>query len=179
MIYAGSSPEARASFALARNGNELVWIMTTLVAGLNACLTAEDAILVLSAAFSVCYDPRCILSARGNWSCPRSPFRCDTKSLSACTIPPRSDIASQVHRFLEKCPQRMKLQMPRYGLGCTIGKRSTEDLSSCATWQTNAACKKRRVNILRPLQTWDHRLCKQSDCRQTEAEPILPWPWWR
>lgn len=48
-----SSPEACAFFDLARNGNELVWTMTTLVAGLNACLSPEEEILVLSTAFSV------------------------------------------------------------------------------------------------------------------------------
>lgn len=42
------SPEACALIDLAKNGNELLWTMTTLVAGLNACLTPENAVLVLS-----------------------------------------------------------------------------------------------------------------------------------
>ena len=91
-----SSPEARAFLDLAGNGNELVWTMTTLVAGLNACLTPEDAILVLSTAFSVRYDPRCVLPAHGSWSCPQFPIPCDSNFLSACTKHPQSDIPSQV-----------------------------------------------------------------------------------
>lgn len=65
-----SSPEARAFFDLARNGNGLVWAMTALVAGLNACLTPEDAILVLSTAFGVRYDLQCVLPVSLAWSCP-------------------------------------------------------------------------------------------------------------
>ena len=122
-----SSPEARAFFDLARKGNKLVWTMTTLVAGLNACLTPKDAILVLSTAFSVCYDPHCVLPAQGTWSCPRFPVRCNSGSLSACIKHPQSDIPSQVRRFFEEGAQQAKLQRPRYGLDCTIGKRLAED----------------------------------------------------
>lgn len=122
-----SSPEARAFFDLAWNGNKLVWTMTTLVAGLNACLTPGDAILVLSTAFSVRYDPRCVLPPQGTWSCPRFPVRCNSGSLSACKKQPQSDIPSQVRRFFEEGAQQAKLQRPRYGLDCTIGKRLAED----------------------------------------------------
>ena len=122
-----SSPEARSFFEQARNGNKLVWTMTTLVAGLNACLIPEDAILVLSTAFSVCYDPRCVLPAQGTWSCPCFPVRCKSDSLSACTKHPQSDIPSQVRRFFEEGSQQANLQRPRYGLDCTIGKRLAED----------------------------------------------------
>ena len=58
--------------------------MTTLVAGLKAYFTPEDAILVLSIAFSVRNDPRCVLPVHGNWSCPRFPVRCEMDDLSAC-----------------------------------------------------------------------------------------------
>lgn len=68
-------PETRALIDLANNGNELLWTMNTLLAGLNACLTPENAVLALSTAFSVCYDPRCVLRARGSWSCH---ICCDT-----------------------------------------------------------------------------------------------------
>ena len=122
-----SPPEARAFLDLARNGNKLVWTMTTLVAGLNACLTPKDAILVLSTALSVRYDPRCVLPAHGSWSCPQFPVRCDSNSLSACIKHPQSDIPSQVRRFFEQGSQQTKLQRPRYGLDCTLGKRLAED----------------------------------------------------
>lgn len=115
-----SSPEARAFFDLARNGNELVWAMTTVVAGLSACLNREAAILVLSTAFSVSYDPRCVLPAHGSWSCPQFPISCDTNA-------PYTDLPSQVRRFFEKGSQKIKLKRPRYGLDCTIGKRLKED----------------------------------------------------
>ena len=96
-----SSPDACAFFDLARNGNELVWTMTTLVAGLNACLTPEDAILVLSTVFSLRYDLRCVLPARGTWSCPRN--TCDgASSLSCKKKHPRSNILSPVSLFFEK-----------------------------------------------------------------------------
>lgn len=90
-----SSPEAHAFFDLARDGNELVWTITTLVAGLNACLTPESVILVLSIAFSVCYGPRCIPPAHGSWSCPQFPTRCDGASQEACPKHTRSDIPSR------------------------------------------------------------------------------------
>lgn len=118
------SPEARALIDLANNGNELLWTMTTLVAGLNACLTPDNAVLVLSTAFSVCSDPRCVLPARGSWSCH---ICCDTNSPSACTKHLQSDIPSQVRRFFEKGSQPTELQRPRYALDCTIGKRLAED----------------------------------------------------
>ena len=122
-----SSPEARAFFDLARNGNELIWTLSNLVAGLNACLTPEDAILVLSTAFSVLYDPRCVLPAHGSWSYPRFAVRCDKNALSPCTKHPQSDIPSQVRQFIGESCQEIKLQRPRYGLDCTIGKRLAED----------------------------------------------------
>lgn len=125
-----SSPEARAFFDLARNGNTLVWTMTNLVAGLNACLTPEDALLVLSTALSVRYDPRCVLPPHGSWSCLPFSVRCNSDDLLSpvCTKHPQSNIPSQVHRFFEKGSQQTKLQRARYGLDCTIGKRLAEDL---------------------------------------------------
>lgn len=100
------STEGNALFDLARNGNELVWTMATLVAGLNAFLSPEEAILVLSTAFSLCHDPRCVLPKNGTWS--------------------KTDIPSRVvlhfdNRFANP------LQRPRYDLDCTLGRRLRED----------------------------------------------------
>lgn len=120
-----SSPEARAFSDLARNGNELIWTMTTLVAGLNVFLTSEAAVLVLSTAFSVRCDPQCVLPPSGTWSYPsktheRYGFRL------ACATHPRSDVPSQVRLVFEKGSAKV-LQRPRYGLDCTIGWRLAED----------------------------------------------------
>ena len=101
-----SSSEAHALFDLARNGDELVWTMATLVAGLNACLTPEEAVLVLSTAFSLCYDPRCVLPVNETW-------------LSV-------DIPSRVALFFDDA-STTALQRPRYGLDCTLGRRLRED----------------------------------------------------
>ena len=101
-----SSPEAHALFDLARNGDELVWTMATLVAGLNACLTPEEAALVLSTAFSICYDPRCVLPMSG-----------------PCLD---MDFPSRVAEFFYD-RSTTALQRPRYGLDCTLGRRLRED----------------------------------------------------
>ena len=100
------SAEAHAFFDLARSRNELVWTMTTLVAGLNACLNRKEALLVLSTALSLCYDPRCILPMDGGWF--------DT------------DIPSRVAVFFDNA-SATALQRPRYGLDCTLGRRLRED----------------------------------------------------
>ena len=100
-----SSSEAHALFDLARNGDELVWTMATLVAGLDACLTQEEAVLVLSTAFSLCYDPRCVLPVNETWL---------------------SDIPSRVALFFDDA-SATALQRPRYGLDCTLGRRLKED----------------------------------------------------
>ena len=101
-----SSPEAHALFDLARNGDELVWTMATLVAGLNTYFDPEEAVLVLSTAFSICYDPRCVLPVNETW-------------LSM-------DLRSRVALFFDD-PSTTALQRPRYGLGCTLGRRLRED----------------------------------------------------
>ena len=101
-----SLPEAHALFDLARNGDELVWTMATLVAGLNACLTPEEAALVLSTAFSICYDPRCVLPMSG-----------------ACLD---VDIPSRVAMFFDD-GSTTALQRPRYSLDCTLGRRLRKD----------------------------------------------------
>ena len=101
-----SSPEAHALFDLARNGDELVWTMAILVAGLDACLTPEEAVLVLSTAFSLCYDPRCVLPLNETW-------------LSM-------DLPSRVTLFFDDA-STTALQRPRYGLDCTLGRRLRED----------------------------------------------------
>lgn len=100
------SPEVQAFFDLATNGNELVWTMTTLVAGLNACLAPEEAIQVLSTAFSLRYDPRCVLPKVITLSYP--------------------DLPSQVALFFDK-GSATALQMPLFGLDCTLGRRLKED----------------------------------------------------
>ena len=100
-----SSSEAHALFELARNGDELVWTMATLVAGLDACLTQEEAVLVLSTALSLCYDPRCVLPVNETWL---------------------SDIPSRVALFFDDA-STTALQRPRYGLDCTLGRRLKED----------------------------------------------------
>ena len=101
-----SSPEAHALFDLARNGDELVWTMATLVACLNCCLDPEEAVLVLSTAFSICYDPQCVLPLNETW-------------LSM-------DLLSQVALFFDDA-STTALQRPRYGLDCTLGRRLRED----------------------------------------------------
>ena len=116
-----SSLEARAFLNFASNRDETLWSMTALVAGLNACLTPEDAMLVLSTALSVHYDSRCLLPACGNCSRGRNSLHC------YCITQKASDIPSQVRRFFEKGSQQMRLQRPRFGLDCTIGKRLVED----------------------------------------------------
>ena len=101
-----SLPETHALFDLARNGDELVWTMATLVAGLDACLTPDEAVLVLSTAFSLCYDPQCVLPVNETW-------------LSA-------DIPSRVALFFDD-ESTTTLQRPRYGLNSTLGQRLRED----------------------------------------------------
>ena len=101
-----SSPEAHALFDLARNGDELVWTMATLVACLNGCLDPEEAVLVLSTVFSICYDPRCVLPLNETW-------------LSM-------DLPSRVALVFHDAPTTA-LQRPRYGLDCTLGRRLRED----------------------------------------------------
>lgn len=101
-----TSSEVQAFFNLATNGNELVWTMTTLVAGLNACLAPEEAIQVLSTAFSLRYDPRCVVPRQGTWL--------------------TTDIPSQVALFFDK-GSATALQKPLYGLDCTLGRRLKED----------------------------------------------------
>ena len=83
--------------------------MATLVAGLNACLTREEAILVLSTAFSLCYDPTCVL-----------PMRAKNATWFHTNIP------SQLALFFD-FTSAMVLQRPRYGLDCTLGRRLRED----------------------------------------------------
>ena len=101
-----TSPEVQAFFDLATNGNELVWTMTTLVAGLNAYLAPEEAIQVLITAFSLRYDPRCVL--------PKE------------TIGSNTDLPTQVALFFDK-GSATALQKPLYGLDCTLGRRLKED----------------------------------------------------
>ena len=101
-----SSPEAHALFDLAGNGDELVWTMATLVAGLNVCLDPAEVVLVLSTAFSICYDPQCVLPTNGTW-------------LSM-------DLSSRVALFFDDA-FTTALQRPRYGLDCTLGRRLRED----------------------------------------------------
>ena len=101
-----ASPEARALVDLAKSGDELVWTMATLVAGLDACLTPEEAVLVLSTAFSLCHDPQCVLPANETW-------------LSM-------DIPSRVALFFDDA-STTALQRPRYDLDCTLGRRLRED----------------------------------------------------
>ena len=100
------SPEAHTFFDLARSRNELVWTMTTLIAGLNASLNGKEALLVLSTALCLCYDPRCDLPMDGNWF--------DT------------DIPSRVAVFFDTT-SATALQRPRYGLDCTLDRRLRED----------------------------------------------------
>ena len=101
-----SSPEAHALFDLAGNGDELVWTTATLVAGLNACLDPEEAVLVLSTAFSICYDPQCVLPKKGTW------LHMDIPSRVALIFDDKSTTA---------------LQRPRYGLENPLGRRLRED----------------------------------------------------
>ena len=118
----GSSLEARAFLDLASNRDETLWAMTALVAGLNACLTPKDAILVLSTALSVRYDERCLLLACGNYSRDRNPFHSPSRMNQLDSV-----IRIQVRRFFEKGYQQTRLQRPRFGIHCTIGKRLVED----------------------------------------------------
>ena len=101
-----SSSEAYAFLGAAMNGDELVWTMATLVAGLNACLSPKEAILLLSTTLSLCYDPNCVLPMNGTWL--------DT------------DIPTQVARFFDN-RSTLALQRPRYGLDSTLGRRLSED----------------------------------------------------
>ena len=101
-----SSSEAHAFLGEAMNGDELVWTIAILVAGLNACLSPTEAILVLSTALSLCYDPNCVLPMNGTWL--------DT------------DIPTQVARFFDN-RSALALQRPRYGLDSTLGRRLSED----------------------------------------------------
>lgn len=101
-----TSPEVQAFFDLATNGNKLVWTMTTLVAGLNACLAPEEAIQVLSTAFSLRHDTRCVLPKETTWS--------------------NTDLPNQVALFFDK-GSTTALQMPLFGLDCTLGRRLKED----------------------------------------------------
>ena len=98
------SPEAHAFFDLARDRDELVWTIATLVAGLNACLTSEEAISVLSTALSLCFDPKCILPIKGILNIP-------------------FHVALLFHDGSQRA-----LREPRYGLNCTLGKRLREDV---------------------------------------------------
>ena len=116
-----SSREARAFLNFANNRDETLWSMTALVAGLNACLTPEDAMLVLSTALSVRYNSRCLLPACGNCSRGRDSLHCD------CIPQKASDVRFQVRRIFEKGSRQMRLQRPRFGLDCTTGKRLVED----------------------------------------------------
>ena len=104
-----SSLEAHALFDLATNGNEFVWTMTTIIAGLNACLTSEEAILVLSTAFSLRYDPRCVLPL--------------DRTLPSTAIP---DLPSREAQLFDH-GSSTALQRPRYDLVCTLGRRLKED----------------------------------------------------
>ena len=125
-----SSPEAHAFFDLARKGNELVWTMTTLVAGLNACLTPEEAVLVLSTALSLRYDPRCVLPRKGT-----------------CLLD--TDIPSRVALLFSK-GSAIALQRPRYGLDCTLGRRLREDYVLMSHLANNCGLQEeisRKVNV--------------------------------
>lgn len=116
-----SSLEARAFLNFASSRDETLWSMTSLVAGLNACLTPEDAMLVLSTALSVRYNSRCVLPACGNCSPGRDSLHC------YCMPQKAFDFPFQVRRIFEKCSQQMKLRRPMFGLDCTTGKRLVED----------------------------------------------------
>ena len=116
-----SSLETRAFLHFASDGDETLWSMTALVAGLNACLPPEVAMLVLSTALSVGYDSRCLLPACGNCSRGKNSLHC------RCITQNDSDIPFQVRRFFEKGSPQMRLQRPHFGLDCTIGKRLRED----------------------------------------------------
>ncbi|KAM0802013.1 hypothetical protein BDR22DRAFT_888067 [Usnea florida] len=116
-----SSLEARAILNFASSRDETLWSMTALVAGLNACLTPEDAMLVLSTALSVRYNSRCLLPACGNCSRGRDSLHC------YCMPQEASDVRFQVRRIFEKGSQQMRLKRPRFGLDCNTGKRLVED----------------------------------------------------
>lgn len=125
MIHANLCQRVRAFSDLARNGNELVWTMTTLVAGLNVFLASEAAVLVLSTAFSVRCDPQCVLPRSGTWSYPSKTYERYGFRL-ACATHPRAEIPSQVRLVFEKGSVKV-LQRSRYVLDCTIGRRLAED----------------------------------------------------
>ena len=116
-----SSLEARAFLDFASSGDPTLWSMTALVAGLNTCLPPEVATLVLSTALSVRYDSRCLLPACGNCSRGTNSLHC------RCINQNDSDIPFQVRRVFEQGSQQVRLQRPRFGLDCTIGKRLVED----------------------------------------------------
>ena len=103
----GLSSENHAFFDLAKNGNELVWTIATLVAGLNACLPQHEAMLVLSAAFSLCYDPRCV-------------FPQDDLFSVVAEIPYRVGLFFEDRSATALCK-------PRYDLDCISGKRLKDD----------------------------------------------------
>lgn len=105
--------EARALLHLARDANELIWTMTSLIAGLNAVLTTSDALLVLSMALSVCYDQQIFSNSGEIWFRPSRTCNDIFQEYSA-TDP-----------FDRKLT--MFLQRPRYALDCATGSRLRED----------------------------------------------------
>ena len=107
----GYTLEARALLHLARDANELIWTMTSLIAGLNAVLTTSDALLVLSMALSVRYDQQC--NPDETWS-PLSRTCNDIFQEYSATDPFDRKLA-------------MFLQRPRFALDCATGSRLGED----------------------------------------------------
>ncbi len=91
-----------------------------MVACLNARLTAERVILVMSTALSIRYYPRCILPLKQSVEIARSPDSPDIRYVS--------DIPTSVRNvFVHGCPSSM-LRRPRFGPNCTLGRRLAEDI---------------------------------------------------
>lgn len=114
-----TSTEARAILNLARNADQLVWILTILVAYLNAHLqNSEKVTLVMSVVFSIRYDPRCMLSLLSSKDYKHGMGR-----------PLAPDIPVCVCAYYDSKMPYKKLWRPRYGLETILGQRLSEDIS--------------------------------------------------
>ena len=110
----GPSDEARVVFNLARDADQLVWTLASLVAGLRAHLSVELVVSVMSIAFSVRYDPRCILPVK--WT-PQCANMNDNSP---------SDIPIQIHQYFAAGAPTTSLKRPRYELDSILGQRLAE-----------------------------------------------------
>lgn len=102
---------------LAIESDQLVWTLSTIVAALGGCVAEEDTFTIMSLAFSIFHDARCILSGK----------RIIGQNLAKDDLL-RSSIPELVQSFYCSDHPEEMLHKPRFGSNSALGRRLALDV---------------------------------------------------